>query len=242
MFSATVTVEGNLAADPKLRFTNKGKAACEGRVLVNERRMNEAGEWEDTEPTGIRFVLFGTPAEHLAESGRKGTRLLLVGTLRTESWADRTTGEKRTGQKLWVDSAAVSLTYPAANHPGARGAGRGTGPGRGRGARERLTPTGTGPGGVCRRRPVPHHPPTREGPGGQSWTVRARQGRVSAAEAGGRRGRARAAGRSDRDARASGPGAARRPRVPAGRTSCDAPREDRRDPDLQAVLHRGRDR
>lgn len=113
MFSATVVIEGNLVADPELRFTAKGTAACEGRVLASERRQNEAG-WEDTEPTGVRFVVFGQPAENLAESARKGTRLLLAGALRTEAWADRSTGEKRTGQTLWVDSAAVSLTYAAA--------------------------------------------------------------------------------------------------------------------------------
>jgi len=84
------------------------------RVLASERRQNEVGEWEDAEPTRARFVVFGQPAENLAESARKGTRLLLAGTLRTEAWADRSTGEKRTGQKLWVDSVAVSLAYAAA--------------------------------------------------------------------------------------------------------------------------------
>jgi len=98
MFSATVTVEGNLVADPELRFTGKGTAACEGRVLAGERRQNEVGEWEDTEPTGVRFVVFGQAGENLAESARSGTRLLLVGTLRTEAWADKATGASGAGR------------------------------------------------------------------------------------------------------------------------------------------------
>lgn len=114
MFSTTLTIEGNLTADPELRFTSQGKAVVDGRVLANERRQAEAGEWGDTEPTAVNFVLFGSAAENLAESARKGTRLVLVGRLRTEVWPDRATGEKRTGQKLWVDVVGVSLTYSAA--------------------------------------------------------------------------------------------------------------------------------
>ncbi len=52
MFSTCVTVEGNLVADPELRFTKAGKAACEGRVLASERRQNEAGEWGEPSPPG----------------------------------------------------------------------------------------------------------------------------------------------------------------------------------------------
>ncbi len=100
MFSTTLTIEGNLTADPELRFTSQGKAVVDGRVLANERRQAESGEWEGTEPTAVNFVLFGSAAENLVESARRGTRLVLVGKLRTEVWADKATGEKRTGQKL----------------------------------------------------------------------------------------------------------------------------------------------
>jgi len=65
------------------------------------------------EPTAVNFVVFGSSAENLAESARRGTRLVLVGRLRTEVWPDKATGEKRTGQKLWVDVVGVSLTYSA---------------------------------------------------------------------------------------------------------------------------------
>jgi len=114
MFSTTVVIERNLAADPELRFTGRGTAACQGRALASERRQNEAGEWGETEPTAVNFVVFGSSAENLAESARRGTRLVLVGRLRTEVWPDRATGETRTGEKLWVDVVGVSLTYSAA--------------------------------------------------------------------------------------------------------------------------------
>ena len=68
----------------------------------------------DTESTGIGFVVLRQPAENLAESARKGTRLLLAGTLRTEAWADRVTGRSGPGRSFGATPAAVSLTYAAA--------------------------------------------------------------------------------------------------------------------------------
>lgn len=54
MVSATVTIEENLVADPELRFTQTGKAAWEVRMPASERRMPEAGEWQDTGPAHAR--------------------------------------------------------------------------------------------------------------------------------------------------------------------------------------------
>ena len=74
MLTTTVTFEGNLAADPELRFTPTGKQLAELRVLVNARHQNDAGEWEDAEPTRHRVTCFGTLAENVTESLRSARR------------------------------------------------------------------------------------------------------------------------------------------------------------------------
>ena len=56
MLTTTVTFEGNLAADPECASPPHRKQLAELRVLVNARRQNDAGEWEDTEPTRHRVT------------------------------------------------------------------------------------------------------------------------------------------------------------------------------------------
>ena len=119
MLTTTVTFEGNLAADPELRFTSTGKQLAELRVLVNPRRQNDAGEWEDTEPTRHRVTCFGTLAENVTESLRSGDRVIVVGRIATDSWTDkgqrrqahRTPGARR---RRWSQSAlGDSPPHPA---------------------------------------------------------------------------------------------------------------------------------
>lgn len=91
-----------------------GKPVTDLRVLVNDRRQNAAGEWENTEATRHRVTVFGTLAENTTESLRSGDRVLVVGRLTTDAWADKTTGDKRTATRVLADSVAVSLRWATA--------------------------------------------------------------------------------------------------------------------------------
>ena len=87
MYAKTIIV-GNLGADPEARG-----GATIFRVAVNERRKVE-GQWQDgTE--WYRCVCFGKQAEILAENGNKGDKVFVEGSMRTSSWQDRSTGEKK---------------------------------------------------------------------------------------------------------------------------------------------------
>ena len=108
----TVTFEGNLAADPELRYTPTGRQIVEFTVLVNERRLNTtAGEWEDGEPTRHRVKAFKQLGENLAESLGQGDRVFVHGTVTTDTWTDKDTGEKRTGQNVLADIVGPSLRW-----------------------------------------------------------------------------------------------------------------------------------
>jgi single-strand DNA-binding protein len=110
----TVTFEGNLADDPQVRFTPSGKQVTEITVLVNQRRQNEDGEWVEAEPTRHVVRAFKTLAENIAESLAKGDRVFVHGTVTTEAWADKQTGEKRTAQRVLADIVGPSLRWATA--------------------------------------------------------------------------------------------------------------------------------
>ncbi|KQY61448.1 single-stranded DNA-binding protein [Nocardioides sp. Root140] len=112
--NTTVTFAGNLVEDPELRFTPTGKAVADFRVLVNRRTKNEDGEYVDAEPTGHSCTLWEKQAEHLAESGRKGDRVMVTGQLVTESYHDRDSGEKRYKTRIQVDEVGLSLAWKPA--------------------------------------------------------------------------------------------------------------------------------
>ena len=110
----TVTFEGNLADDPQVRFTGSGKQVTEITVLVNQRRQNEDGEWVEAEPTRHVVRAFNTLAENIADSLAKGDRVFVHGSVTTDVWTDKRTGEKRTAQRVLADIVGPSLRWATA--------------------------------------------------------------------------------------------------------------------------------
>ena len=115
MLQTTTTFEGNIAADIELTYTPTGKQVVRFPVLVNRRRKDsDTGQWSDGEPTRHACVAFGVLGEHLADSLGKGDRILVVGTVVTDAWDDKDTGDKRTSQRVLVDAAGPSLRFATA--------------------------------------------------------------------------------------------------------------------------------
>jgi single-strand DNA-binding protein len=115
MLQTTITFEGNIAADLEVTFTSSGKQLVRFPVLVNRRRKDpDTGEWTDGEPTRHSCTAFGTLGEHIADSLGKGDRILIVGTVTTDAWADKDTGDKRTMPRVLVDAAGPSLRWATA--------------------------------------------------------------------------------------------------------------------------------
>jgi single-strand DNA-binding protein len=107
----TVTFEGNLADDPQVRFTPSGKQITEITVLVNQRRLNSAGQWVDGETTRHVVKAFKTLAENIAESLGKGDRVFVHGIITTEAWTDEETGDKQTAQRVLAEIVGPSLRW-----------------------------------------------------------------------------------------------------------------------------------
>lgn len=105
-----VTIVGNLTADPELKFTNGGKAVASFTVAESQRVKQPDGTWGDGPATFWRCTMWDTPGENLAESCRRGQRLIVVGEAKQRSFETRD-GEKRTVIEVTANDAGPSLKW-----------------------------------------------------------------------------------------------------------------------------------
>jgi len=110
----TVTVVGNLTAEPELKFLPSGVAVLKFTVASTPRTLDrDSGQWRDGEPLFLLCTLWREPAEHAAESLSKGMRVVVVGRLRLSRW-ETDDGEKRSAYGLEVDEVGPSLRFATA--------------------------------------------------------------------------------------------------------------------------------
>jgi single stranded DNA-binding protein len=108
--STTITAEGNLVAEPDLRFAKTtGQAVCNLRIAVSTRRKNIDGDFEDTPAVFFDATCWGALAEHVAEL-HKGDRVLVHGSTYDEEWTDRE-GATRIKHVIQVTALGTSLRY-----------------------------------------------------------------------------------------------------------------------------------
>ncbi|MFI5910920.1 single-stranded DNA-binding protein [Dactylosporangium sp. NPDC051541] len=110
----SVTVVGNLTADPELRFLPDGKAMARFSVASTPRRFDQkTGGYADGKATFMRCTVFGPMAEHMAESLNKGTRVVVSGRLEQSQW-QTDEGDKRSAIGMLVDEIGPSLRFATA--------------------------------------------------------------------------------------------------------------------------------
>ncbi len=110
----TITIIGNLTADPDLKYTQNGVAVAGFTVAATPRVLDrQTNEWRDGDALFLRCSIWRQPAEHVAESLTKGARVIVAGRLKQRSYETRE-GEKRTVVELDVDEIGPSLRYASA--------------------------------------------------------------------------------------------------------------------------------
>jgi len=104
----TITVVGNLTADPELRFTASGHAVASFTVASTPRTFDrQANEWKDGDTLFLRCSVWRQYAENVAESLTKGARVIVVGRLRQRSYEKD--GQTRTSYELDVEDIGPAL-------------------------------------------------------------------------------------------------------------------------------------
>ncbi|MGA7051134.1 MAG: single-stranded DNA-binding protein [Mycobacterium sp.] len=140
----TITVVGNLTADPELRFTPSGAAVANFTVASTPRIYDrQSGEWKDGEALFLRCNIWREAAENVAESLTRGSRVIVTGRLKQRSFETRE-GEKRTVFEVEVDEIGPSLRYATAKVNKASRSGGGGG-GFGSGSRQAQAPSASAP-------------------------------------------------------------------------------------------------
>lgn len=122
----TISLQGNLTADPELRYTNTGKPLASFSVACNDRYKDQTtGEWKDGETTFVNVVSWRN-GEAINSTLTKGSKVLIVGSLVQKNYETKE-GQKRTAfevkaehvAQIIIDKSGASQTnsFPAESDP-----------------------------------------------------------------------------------------------------------------------------
>ena len=106
-----VTLVGNLTDEPELKFTEGGAALAKFTIAVTPRSFDRtSNQWKDGTTAFYRCAAWRTLAEHIAESLKKGSRVVASGRMRQHDWVT-TEGEKRSMLAVEVDDIGASVRF-----------------------------------------------------------------------------------------------------------------------------------
>ena len=89
-----VILIGNLGKDPEVKYTQGGMPVAKFTLATNDRFKDKEGNWQDrTEWHNV--TAFQRLAEIVGEYLKKGGKCYIEGSLRTSSWDDKETGQKK---------------------------------------------------------------------------------------------------------------------------------------------------
>ena len=132
----TITLVGNLTADPELRFTPSGAAVANFTVASTPRTFDRnTSEWRDGDAMFLNCAVWRQAAENVAESLQKGMRVIVQGRLKSRSYETRE-GERRTVFEVDVDEIGPALKYATAKVTRTASGGGGGGGGRSSGGNQ----------------------------------------------------------------------------------------------------------
>ena len=97
-----VFLMGRLTFDPELRRTPSGTAVTELRMASSRSWTGRDGERRE-ETLFIDVTVWDRQAETCCQYLRKGSSIHVEGSLRVDSWDDKTTGEKRSKIRVHAD-------------------------------------------------------------------------------------------------------------------------------------------
>lgn len=97
----TVTISGNLARDPEVKFLPSGTAVCEFTVAVSDWYKPKDGEGKEL-TYWIRCKAWGKTAERIGDMFQKGKPIALTGKLTQDEWTDAE-GKKQSKTMVSVD-------------------------------------------------------------------------------------------------------------------------------------------
>jgi single-strand DNA-binding protein len=92
----TIILVGRAGRDPEVRYFESGTMVANMTLAVN-------GYKRDEEPTWFNLEIWGKTAQVAADYVRKGSRIGIIGSVKTEKWTDKSTGNERSKMVVKVD-------------------------------------------------------------------------------------------------------------------------------------------
>lgn len=110
MYNKVILV-GNLTKAPELRYLQSNSAVCNTGIAVNRKFKSQSGELKE-EVCFIDIALFGRTAEIANQYLKKGSKCLIDGRLKLDSWTDDN-GVKKSRHSVVVESLKMLDNKPA---------------------------------------------------------------------------------------------------------------------------------
>lgn len=107
----TITIVGNLTADPELRTLQSGASVATFSIASTPRTFDKnQNQWVDAPALFMRCQAWRDLATHIASSLTKGMRVVATGRLSQRTYEDQT-GAKHTVVEMTVEEIGASLRY-----------------------------------------------------------------------------------------------------------------------------------
>jgi single-strand DNA-binding protein len=95
-----VTLVGNLGKDPEVRYLPAGSAVCSIAVATTDEWKDKNSGERQSRTEWHNVEAFGRLAEIMGEYLRKGSQVYIEGSIRTDKYQDKTTGQDRYSTKV----------------------------------------------------------------------------------------------------------------------------------------------
>ena len=101
-----VTLLGNVGKDPEIRSSASGIMVANLTLATSDRFQDQQGNWQDrTEWHNV--TAWARTAEIAGEYLKKGSKVYIEGSLRTHSWDDKTSGQKKYMTEIIVNDLVM---------------------------------------------------------------------------------------------------------------------------------------
>jgi single-strand DNA-binding protein len=151
-----VILVGNLGADPEVRYMPSGGAVTNISIATSEQWTDKTSGQKQERTEWHRVTLFNRLGEIAGEYLKKGSQVYIEGSIRTDKYQDKTTGEDRYSTQIIArdmqllggrgDGAGGGDYNQAPRSQSAHGAGEGANQGGNKPANQPVAPMATAAG------------------------------------------------------------------------------------------------